>query len=271
MWTKEETIAWAKDQIGETDGGKYCQIAFGYRSIADWCADFDSAIKVKGQLDCPYFPNRLAFDKRDLGAIGSRWVEPYDIEAGDFISFDFDGGGQYGGDHVGYVVQKVARGDYWTVEGNCSKRVQLKHRTVANSKTYHSDGSLMGIGIIGGIRPKYAGGKTIVQKLAVDGVFGKLTISELQRHLQKRGYYQGYLVDGDWGYYSKREMQRYLRFKGYYTTAWLLDGWFGTASVKALQSYLRALGYYGSGYLIDGDWGKFTTMALQTALNAGRF
>ena len=276
MWTLDETIAYAKSQIGQTNGKIYAKIAVGWESPYDWCAYFCSTIKIKGQLDCPYFPNGFAFDKRDLGVIGDRWVEPLNIQAGDFISFDWDGGGQYGGDHVGYVVQRVAAGDYWTVEGNCGGEVRLKHRTIENTR------SAKGIGIIGGIRPKYAGGKTIQQKLLVDGVFGPNTCRALQETLQKHGYYKGYLLDGDWGYYSKRETQRYLRALGWYTTAWLLDGWFGSASVKALQSYLRKLGYYTKEYMAklgykniaclnDGDWGFYTTVALQCALNDGKF
>ena len=259
MWTKQQAVDYALSQVGNTDGSLYFKIAFGYRSQADWCAAFDSAIVVLGKLDCPYFPNTFAFDKRDLGVIGNRWVEPYDLEVGDFISYDFDGGGQWGGDHVGIVVKKNARGDYQTVEGNCGRKVKEKHRTVTDD------------GIIGGIRPKYAGGKTIVQKLAVDGVFGPNTCRALQEALQKHGYYKGYLLDGDWGYYSKRETQRYLRALGYYTTAWLLDGWFGSASVKALQSYLRKLGEYGTEWLIDGDMGPATVRGLQRALNRGVF
>lgn len=154
-WTLAQTIAYAKSQIGETDGGKYFKIAFGYRSLADWCAAWCSAVKVQGELDCPYFPNGFAFDKRDLNVIGDRWVEPRDLQPGDFIGFDWDGGGQRGGDHVGLVVERVAAGDYWTVEGNCGAQVKLKHRTIANCRTYNNDGSLKGIGIIGGIRPKY--------------------------------------------------------------------------------------------------------------------
>ena len=98
MWTRQQAVDYALSQLGQTDGGLYFKIAFGWRSQADWCAAFDSAIVVLGNLDCPYFPNTFAFDKRDLGTIGDRWVEPYDLQVGDFISFDFDGGGQYGGD-----------------------------------------------------------------------------------------------------------------------------------------------------------------------------
>ena len=143
MWTRQQAVDYALSQVGNTDGGLYFKIAFGYRSQADWCAAFDSAIVVLGKLDCPYFPNTFAFDKRDLPVIGDRWVEPYDLEVGDFIGFDFDGGGQWGGDHVGVVVKKYARGDYQTVEGNCGRQVKVKHRTVKED------------GIIGGIRPYY--------------------------------------------------------------------------------------------------------------------
>ena len=155
MWTRKQAIEYAESQLGLTDGSLYFKIAFGYRSSLDWCAAFDSAIVVLGNLDCPYFPNTFAFDKRDLGTIGDRWVEPCDLQVGDFISFDFDGGGQYGGDHVGIVVARRGRGDYMTVEGNCSRQVMEKHRTVENTRTYNADGSVRGIGIIGGIRPKY--------------------------------------------------------------------------------------------------------------------
>lgn len=268
-WTLAQTIAYAKSQIGETDGGKYFKIAFGYRSLADWCAAWCSAVKVQGELDCPYFANAFAFDKRDLNVIGDRWVEPRDLQPGDFIGFDWDGGGQYGGDHVGLVVERVAAGDYWTVEGNCGAQVKLKHRTIANCRTYNEDGSLKGMGIIGGIRPKYRSGQS--GKLYVDGIFGVNTCKALQRSLQSHGYYKGYLIDGDWGHYSKLALQQYLRAKGYYTSYYLLDGWFGVASVKALQTYLRKLGYYTADYIIDGDWGKYTTIALQKALNAGKF
>lgn len=232
MWTKEETIAWAKDQIGETDGGKYCQIAFGYRSIADWCADFDSAIKVKGQLDCPYFPNRLAFDKRDLGAIGSRWVEPYDIEAGDFISFDFDGGGQYGGDHVGYVVQRVAAGDYWTVEGNCGGEVRLKHRTIENTRSYYSDGSIKGIGIIGGIRPRYKEEKKMLKTLPLlkKGSKGGAVVA-LQHLLMLRGVVTFYNIDGVFGDKTEQAVKDFQQARGIYP-----DGMVGAKTWPALTA-----------------------------------
>ena len=155
MWTLDETIGWVLDQTGQTDGSQYFRIGLGYTSYADWCAAYDSAIKVKGNLDCPYFSCAVAFDKRDMKVIGNRWVEPRDMQPGDFIGFDWDGGGQRGGDHVGFVVKRYGPGDYQTSEGNCGGAVRLKHRTIENCRTYNKDGSLRGMGIIGGIRPKY--------------------------------------------------------------------------------------------------------------------
>lgn len=257
MGTASQAIAYAKSQVGTSSGRGYWKIVRGYESDADWCAIFDSAILIKTNTKSVYFPNNFAFDRRDMSIIGNRWVDKYELQPGDMVSFDFDGGGEWGGDHVGIVVQRYGRGDYQTIEGNCGKQVKYKHRTVS------------GDGIIGGIRPYYSdepeGGK-----LAVDGIFGPNTVKALQTRLKQAGAYEGG-IDGDFGTWSKKALQSYLRGKGYYTSSWLIDGWFGPASVKALQSYLRALGEYGSGYLIDGDWGKYTTMALQRALNRGVF
>lgn len=270
MSTANELVNWAKAQLGQTDGSKYAKIAVGWASPYDWCAYFVSAGLIQTATKCPYFPSGFAFDKRDFAKIGDRWREPADLYPGYPIAFDWDGGGQKGGDHVGIVATRVSAGDYWVYEGNCGGRVQLKHRTIANTRSYNEDGSVRGIGIIGGIAP-YFDEERSSSTLGADGIFGTKTCKWLQTALQKRGFYKGYLIDGEWGYYSKLALQQYLRKLGYYTSYWLLDGWFGTASVKALQTYLRALGYYTSDYLIDGDWGKYTTMALQRALNDGKF
>lgn len=227
-WTLAQTIAYAKSQIGETDGGKYFKIAFGYRSLADWCAAWCSAVKVQGELDCPYFPNGFAFDKRDLNVIGDRWVEPRDLQPGDFIGFDWDGGGQRGGDHVGLVVERVAAGDYWTVEGNCGAQVKLKHRTIANCRTYNNDGSLKGIGIIGGIRPKY---KTEVKalKLTQRGDKGAEVIV-IQNLLNLRGI-TNMKVDGIFGAKTEAGVKEFQKLVGIYP-----DGKVGAKTWPALTS-----------------------------------
>ena len=223
-WTLAQTIAYAKSQIGETDGGKYFKIAFGYRSLADWCAAWCSAVKVQGELDCPYFPNGFAFDKRDLKVIGDRWVEPRDLQPGDFIGFDWDGGGQYGGDHVGLVVERVAAGDYWTVEGNCGAQVKLKHRTIENTR------SAKGIGIIGGIRPKYAPEKVELKSLPLlkKGDKGDAVIV-LQLLLQMRGVVKFGKIDGIFGDKTEAAVKEFQKLVGIYP-----DGMVGAKTWPAL-------------------------------------
>lgn len=223
-WTLAQTIAYAKSQIGETDGGKYFKIAFGYRSLADWCAAWCSAVKVQGELDCPYFPNGFAFDKRDLNVIGDRWVEPRDLQPGDFIGFDWDGGGQYGGDHVGLVVERVAAGDYWTVEGNCGAQVKLKHRTIENTR------SAKGIGIIGGIRPKYAPEKVELKSLPLlkKGDKGDAVIV-LQLLLQMRGVVKFGKIDGIFGDKTEAAVKEFQKLVGIYP-----DGMVGAKTWPAL-------------------------------------
>lgn len=213
-WTLDETIAYAKSQIGQTNGKVYAKIAVGWESPYDWCAYFDSTLKIKGDLDCPYFPNGFAFDKRDLGVIGDRWVEPRDLQAGDFIGFDWDGGGQYGGDHVGYVVQRVAAGDYWTVEGNCGGAVRLKHRTIENTKSYYSDGSIKGIGIIGGIRPKYEEEPDLKQLPLVQKGDKGAYVEVIQELLLLRGVATFKVADGIFGDKTEASVKALQKLRG---------------------------------------------------------
>lgn len=216
MWTLDETLDYARSQIGQTDGSQYFKIAFGYYSSADWCAAFDSAIKVKGNLDCPYFPSTVAFDKRDLKVIGNRWVEPYSLKAGDFIAFDFDGGGQWGGDHVGIVEKVIGDGSYMTIEGNCGKQVRRKLRTVKSD------------GIIGGIRPKY---KKEVKplKLTQRGDKGAEVIV-IQHLLNLRGITNMH-VDGIFGAKTEAGVKEFQKLVGIYP-----DGKVGAKTWPALTS-----------------------------------
>lgn len=253
MGTKTQLLDWARKQLGTVGGSKYWNDVKGWSGGGlPWCAIFCSDALKQTNTACNYFPNTVAFDRRDSAVIGSAWVDRYALQAGDMVSMDWDG--DNGGDHVGIVESVLGYGVYQTIEGNVSNSVGRRTRYAAN--------------ILGGIRPKYAGEKA--DKLAVDGVFGALTIRELQTRLKKSGCYSGG-IDGDFGYYSRLALQQYLRGKGFYTTAYLLDGIFGYYSVLALQKYLRKLGYYTDAYLLDGDWGKYTTIALQKALNAGKF
>ena len=253
MGTKTQMLKWLKEQVGTVGGEKYWQDAYGWSGGGlPFCAvGVTDSLKVTN-TKAPYFPSKVAFDRRDLSVIGNRWVDRYDLQPLDILSFDWDGDG--GGDHVGFVIERKEAGVYRTIEFNVNNRVDYRTRYASQ--------------IIGGIRPYYDDEKP--ESLYADGIFGVKTKRWLQTRLAEAGCYMRE-IDGDFGYYSRLALQQYLRGKGYYTTAYLLDGVFGYYSVLALQKYLRKLGYYTSAYLLDGDWGKYTTIALQKALNDGKF
>lgn len=252
MGTRSQLLSWARQQLGTVGGSKYWKDVYGWSGGGlAWCAVFCSDALKQTNTKCRHFPSTVAFDRRDT-SIGDRWVDRYALQAGDMVSFDWDG--DNGGDHVGIVEEVLGYGVYQTIEGNVSNSCGRRKRYAAN--------------IIGGIRPDYDAEKP--EKLATDGVFGPLTKRALQTRLKAAGCYMRE-IDGDWGYYSRLALQQYLRGKGFYTTDYALDGVFGYYSILALQRYLRKLGFYGTAYLLDGDWGKYTTIALQKALNAGRF
>jgi len=231
MWTKQQAIEYAESQLGKTDGSLYFKIAFGYRSYLDWCAAFDSAIVVLGQLDCPYFPSTFAFDKRDLNVIGDRWVNPKDLQPGDFISFDWDGGGERGGDHVGIVTRRYGAGDYLTVEGNVSKEVGQRHRTIENTKTYWPDGSLKGIGIIGGIRPKYKEEPKLKELPLLKKGDKGFAVGVLQRLLILRGIATFTNPDEIFGDKTEASVKKFQELVGIYP-----DGMVGAKTWPALTS-----------------------------------
>lgn len=257
MGTSDQLLNWARAQVGTTSGRTYWKQVYGYESNLDWCAVFCSAALKATGTSCVYFPSTFAFDKRDLGVIGNRWVEPYDLKAGDPISFDFDGGGQWGGDHVGIVDAVLGPGYYRTIEGNVSSRCEYRWRRVERD------------GIIGGIRPKYDGATAYFRRLNVDCKWGPNTCKSLQTTLQIRKHYLGYDVDGDWGYYTRYELQLYLKSTGVYSRN--LDGDFGYYSTLAMQTRLRGIGTFLGSWRLDGKWGPKTTKALQEALNAHAF
>lgn len=231
MWTRKQAIEYAESQLGLTDGSLYFKIAFGYRSSLDWCAAFDSAIVVLGNLDCPYFPSTFAFDKRDLNVIGDRWVNPKDLQPGDFISFDWDGGGEYGGDHVGIVTRRYGAGDYLTVEGNVGKQVGQRHRTIENTKTYWPDGSLRGIGIIGGIRPKYKEEPKLKELPLLKKGDKGFAVGVLQRLLILRGIATFTNPDEVFGDKTEASVKKFQELVGIYP-----DGMVGAKTWPALTA-----------------------------------
>lgn len=147
MGTRTELLDWASAQVGHVGGEKYWQILQGWSGGGyDWCAVFVScALKVTG-TPCAYFPSTFAFDWiHDHEAIGDAWVDGYELQPGDLVSFHWPVAGDtrpLSGDHVGIVERVIGYGYYQTIEGNVSNSVGRRYRRVSD-------------GIIGGIRPRY--------------------------------------------------------------------------------------------------------------------
>lgn len=100
--------------------------------------------------------------------------------------------------------------------------------------------------------------------LPLSGNFDTPTVTELQRALERAGYYlKG--VDGAMGQYSWKGYQQFLTAQGFYSG--LIDGDFGELSTKAEQGWLSFAGFNPGP--VDGVRGRRTVSALQAALNAG--
>ena len=127
MGTKTQLLSWAKAQLGTVGGSKYWQDVKGWSGGGlPWCAIFCSDALKQTNTACNYFPSTVAFDRRDASVIGSAWVDRYALQAGDMVSFDWDGDG--GGDHVGIVESVLGYGVYQTIEGNVSNSVGRRTR-----------------------------------------------------------------------------------------------------------------------------------------------
>ena len=253
MGSVNEIIALAESQVGNggarywnwyTDNVRPSQGYYRDGASTPYCAEYISWLLANTDTESIYFPDPFAFDYRDIPY--EQRIPFANLQRGDIIAFDWDG--DYGGDHVGVVVEN--HGYYLeTNEGNVGGYV-------CDMDRYPSE-------VLFGIRPYYD-----TNYLDVDGIFGEETIKALQRALQSHGFYTGYDVDGEFGYYTRFELQNYLQYLGYYH-AFDLDGEFGRYSVAALQMHLAAQGFYTGD--IDSDWGTYTTESLQECLNAGRF
>lgn len=140
MGTKSQMLRWLKSQVGHVGGEKYWQDAYGWSGGGlPFCAvGVTDSLKVTN-TKAPYFPSKVAFDTRDKDVIGKRWVDRYDLQPLDILSFDWDHDGT--GDHVGFVVERKGNGVYRTIEFNVSNMVDYRTRYAAD--------------IIGGIRPYY--------------------------------------------------------------------------------------------------------------------
>lgn len=140
MGTSKQLLDWARAQLGTVGGSKYWQQVYGWSGNGlPWCAVFCSAALQATDTPCNYFPNTLAFDKRDMDRIGSAWVDKYKLTPGCILSFSWDHDGT--GDHVGIVEKVLGYGVYQTIEGNVSDSVGRRTRYAAD--------------IIGGTMPNY--------------------------------------------------------------------------------------------------------------------
>lgn len=128
MATVKDLVALIEGEVGNTSGQKYWDYcrehwypwigAYVNGSITPYCAAFVSwGLGVTG-TKCEGFPSLQAFDQ-SWRANGRR-IEAYDLQRGDVINFDWDGGG---GDHVGYVEERLDAGYYQTIEGNAGGKV----------------------------------------------------------------------------------------------------------------------------------------------------
>lgn len=142
MGAKAQLLAWCDAQVGHVGGEKYWREAYGWSGNGyPWCAVFCTDALKQTDTDCAYFPSTYAFDKDNLDVIGSAWVEPYSLQAGDMVSFSWKNN-PYDGDHVGVIREVLGYGYYKTIEGNVSNSCGIRYRSVSD-------------GIIGGIRPRY--------------------------------------------------------------------------------------------------------------------
>ena len=109
--TVEDVLRVARGELGKTDGAKYFA-HFGYGDLGAWCvAGARWAYDVAG-VEC-HWDTFYAFDY--TGAPPQYVVDPYDLEPGDFVSFDW--GTDRLGDHVG-IVTSVHDWGICTIEFN---------------------------------------------------------------------------------------------------------------------------------------------------------
>lgn len=214
----------------------------------NWCGCFVSCIVKMAGASCAGLPGVYCPTMRNAGVAAGKAVAVAAAKPGDIVYFNWDS--NQNADHVGMVesIDATAR-TITSIDGNVSNRVGRRTRKWSE--------------VMSVIRPTYA--KEQAAKLLVDGIFGTVTCSALQRRLAALGYYKA-AVDGVFGPLTKRAYQMFLRDKGYY--GGIIDGIFGVMSVKAEQRWLASVGCYPGA--IDGARGPLTKKGLQMALNGGK-
>ena len=217
MGTKTQLLNWAKAQLGTVGGSRYWQDVKGWSGGGlPWCAIFCSDALKQTNTPCNYFPSTVAFDRRDASVIGSAWVDRYALQAGDMVSFDWDGDG--GGDHVGIVEKVLGDGVYQTIEGNVSNSVGRRTRYASN--------------ILFGIRPRYDAEKKELKALPLlkKGDKGD-AVTALQLLLQLRGVVRFGVIDGIFGDKTEKSVKEFQQLRGIYP-----DGMVGAKTWPALTA-----------------------------------
>ena len=217
MGTKTQLLSWAKAQLGTVGGSRYWQDVKGWSGGGlPWCAIFCSDALKQTNTACNYFPSTVAFDRRDASVIGSAWVDRYALQAGDMVSFDWDG--DNGGDHVGIVESVLGYGVYQTIEGNVSNSVGRRTRYASN--------------ILFGIRPRYDAEKKELKALPLlkKGDEG-FAVGVLQRLLILRGIATFTNPDEVFGDKTEASVKKFQELVGIYP-----DGMVGAKTWPALTA-----------------------------------
>lgn len=252
MMTGSQAVKLAAGYIGSGASTFYAYYSRNFSEFrsGNWCACFVSCIVKMAGAECAGLPGVYCPTMRNAGVAAGKAVAVAAAKPGDIVYFNWDS--NQNADHVGMVesIDATAR-TITSIDGNVSNKVGRRTRKWSE--------------VMSVIRPTYAKEQQVATKLLVDGIFGTVTCSALQRRLAALGYYKAD-VDGVFGPLTKRAYQSFLRDKGYY--GGIIDGIFGVLSVKAEQRWLASVGCYPGA--IDGARGPLTKKGLQMALNGGK-
>ena len=217
MGTKAQLRAYLDAQDGHVGGAKYWDYVYGWSGggLPFCVVGLSSAFKATN-TECAYFPNKVAFDRRDKSIIGNSWVNRDNLEYLDAISFDWDGDG--GGDHVGFFIEYLGGGKCRTFEFNVSNSCGYRTRNVSD--------------IICGIRPKYKEEKKMLKTLPLLKKGDKgFAVGVLQRLLIMRGIATFTNPDEVFGDKTEASVKKFQELVGIYP-----DGMVGAKTWPALTA-----------------------------------
>ena len=220
-----------------------------------WCAMFVWWVfKEAGYSDLFYGGKKSAYCPTiaDYYIAKKQTVSKSKGEPGDIVLFDFNKNNS--SDHIGIIESKNSDGTYTCIEGNTAIGNNSNGGEVMRRVRYTSQISWI-------CRPKYTEKATVkpaakpaaskpVNKLAVDGVWGKTTTYKTQKVM---GTTQDGIVSG-----QLKSCKQYLQ--GCTTDSWKFVSYSksGSAMVKAIQKLVGAS--------VDGKAGKGTVKAMQKFL-----